>query len=164
VLVSWNGGGFDLPVLHYRGLIHGVAGGRYWDTGHFDREAKWDNYIGRYQMRHTDLMDLLALYQSRNTVRLDELARLCGLPGKLGMDGGQVAAAVRAGRLAEVRAYCETDVLNTWLLYLRFQRQRGLLDAAALVDEETRARNFLSASDAPHWQAFLKAWNEAARG
>ncbi|MBI4205066.1 MAG: ribonuclease H-like domain-containing protein, partial [Betaproteobacteria bacterium] len=54
-LVSWNGGGFDLPVLHYRGLIHGVKAPRYWDMGDGDhrdsREFKWNNYISRYHMR-----------------------------------------------------------------------------------------------------------------
>src|SRR5579872_1264292 len=98
-LVSWNGSGFDLPVLHYRALIHGVAAPRYWDTGHFDRESKWDNYIGRYQFRHTDLMDVLALYQARAYAPLHELALLLGLPGKLGMDGSKVADAFREGRI-----------------------------------------------------------------
>ena len=55
-LVSWNGGGFDLPVLHYRGLIHGVTAPRYWDMGEGDyadsRDFKWNNYISRYHMRH----------------------------------------------------------------------------------------------------------------
>ena len=51
-LVSWNGGGFDLPVLHYRGMLHGVAAPRYWDLGEGDyadsRDFKWNNYISRY--------------------------------------------------------------------------------------------------------------------
>ena len=82
-IVSWNGGGFDLPVLHYRGLIHGVAAPRYWDLGEDDRDFKWNNYISRYHTRHLDLMDLLALYQPRANAPLDELAKLMGLPGKL---------------------------------------------------------------------------------
>jgi len=61
-LVSWNGSGFDLPVLHYRGLMHGVVANKYWDLGDDDREFKWNNYISRYHMRHLDLMDLLAKY------------------------------------------------------------------------------------------------------
>ena len=91
-LVSWNGGGFDLPVLHYRGLIHGVVAPRYWDLGDGDyadsKDFKWNNYIGRYHTRHLDLMDLLAMYQSRANAPLDALAKLIGFPGKLGMDGG----------------------------------------------------------------------------
>ena len=64
-IVSWNGGGFDLPVLHYRGMMHGVSAPRYWDQGEDDREFKWNNYISRYHSRHLDLMDLLAMYQPR---------------------------------------------------------------------------------------------------
>jgi predicted PolB exonuclease-like 3'-5' exonuclease len=114
-IVSWNGGGFDLPVLHYRGLIHGVVAPRYWDLGDGDyadsREFKWNNYISRYHSRHLDLMDLLAMYQPRASVRLDELAKLIGFPGKLGMDGGKVWQAWLAGGMSDVRDYCETDVL-----------------------------------------------------
>ena len=92
-LVSWNGGGFDLPVLHYRGLRHGVVADKYWDMGEDDREFKWNNYISRYHMRHLDLMDLLAMYQPRANAPLDAMAKLCGFPGKLGMDGSAVYAA-----------------------------------------------------------------------
>lgn len=158
VLVSWNGSGFDLPVLHYRALLHGVAAPRYWDTGHFDREAKWDSYIGRYQFRHTDLMDVLALYSARNYAPLNEIAVMLGLPGKLGMDGSQVAGAYRDGRIDDIRAYCETDVLNTYLVYLRFLQMRGQLDAASHAAEVEIARKFLSSSTAPHWKEFLSAW------
>ncbi|MCX7672039.1 MAG: 3'-5' exonuclease, partial [Thiobacillaceae bacterium] len=71
-LVSWNGGGFDLPVLHYRAMLHGVAAPRYWDLGEEDRDFRFNNYISRYHTRHLDLMDLLALYQPRAYVPLDE--------------------------------------------------------------------------------------------
>ncbi len=60
-LVSWNGG-FDLPVLHYRALKHGVPGRRYWETGNEDTSFKWNNYLSRYHQRHLDLMDVLAMY------------------------------------------------------------------------------------------------------
>ena len=157
VLVSWNGSGFDLPVLHYRALRHGIAAPRYWAT---DGDAKWDNYLGRYQFRHTDLMDVLALYQARSYAPLHELAVLLGLPGKLGMDGSQVAGAFAAGKLAEIRAYCETDVLNTWLIYLRFLLMRGQVDAPQYLAEVGRARAFLKASRERHWQEYLAAWPE----
>jgi predicted PolB exonuclease-like 3'-5' exonuclease len=102
-LVSWNGGGFDLPVLHYRGLRHGVVADKYWDLGEDDREFKWNNYISRYHSRHLDLMDLLALYQPRANAPLDTMAQLIGLPGKLGMGGAGVWDAFRAGRFEEIR-------------------------------------------------------------
>jgi predicted PolB exonuclease-like 3'-5' exonuclease len=162
-LVSWNGSGFDLPVLHYRALLHGVSAPRYWDTGHFDREAKWDNYLGRYQFRHTDLMDVLALYQSRAYAPLHEVALLLGFPGKLGMDGSKVAEAFRGGQIGAIRAYCETDVLNTYLVYQRFQLMRGQLDAPGYERELQRVRDFLGAGHTlSHWAEFAAAWNAAA--
>ena len=109
-LVSWNGSGFDLPVLHYRAMVHGVTAARYWDWGDEDKDFKFNNYLSRYHTRHLDLMEVLALYQPRVYAGLDTMARLCGFPGKLGMDGSEVAPAIASGRLAEVRNYCETDV------------------------------------------------------
>ena len=159
-IVSWNGGGFDLPVLHYRGLIHGVAAPRYWDQGEDDRDFKWNNYISRYHSRHLDLMDLLAMYQPRASAPLDELAKLMGLPGKLGMDGGAVWGAYQAGKIDEIRDYCETDVVNTFLVYLRFQRLRGALTAKAFDAETKVVREALEGLKQPHWQAFLAAWED----
>jgi predicted PolB exonuclease-like 3'-5' exonuclease len=157
-LVSWNGGGFDLPVLHYRALVHGVAAPRYWETGDDDRDFKWNNYISRYHARHLDLMDLLSLYQPRATAPLDEIARLAGFAGKLGMDGAQVWAVYRQGGLRRIRAYCETDVVNTYLVYSRFQRMRGVLDETAYAAEEAVVRSTLEAADGEHWREFLAAW------
>ncbi len=107
-LVSWNGGGFDLPVLNHRALIHGVVAEKYWDWGDQDRDFKFNSYLGRYHTRHLDLMDVLAMYQPRANAPLDAVARMCGFPGKLGMDGSEVAGAVARGEIADVRNYCET--------------------------------------------------------
>jgi predicted PolB exonuclease-like 3'-5' exonuclease len=158
-LVSWNGSGFDLPVLHYRSMIHGVTAARYWDWGDEDREFKFNNYLGRYHTRHLDLMDVLAQFQPRAYAGLDTMARLCGFPGKLGMDGSEVAAAVAGGRLADVRNYCETDVFNTYLLYQRFRLMRGEIDAGGYAAEVSVARERIASSDAPHWKAYIDAWD-----
>ncbi len=157
-LVSWNGGGFDLPVLHYRGLIHGVTAARYWDMGEDDRDFKWNNYISRYHTRHLDLMDLLAMYQPRANAPLDQLVKLMGLPGKLGMDGGAVWGAWLDGKIDAIRDYCETDVVNTYLVYLRFQKMRGNLSTAAHDAEVAVVREQLAALDMPHWREFIAAW------
>ncbi len=159
-LVSWNGGSFDLPVLHYRGLINSVQCPRYWDMGEDDREFKWNNYISRYHMRHLDLMDLLAMYTGRANAPLDDLAKLMGFPGKLGMDGAQVWEACQQGRLSEIRNYCETDVVNTYLVYLRFQMMRGVLTRDAYRKECALVRGELLNLNLPHWHAFLSAWIE----
>jgi hypothetical protein len=160
-LVSWNGGGFDLPVLHHRAMIHGVAARRYWDWGDDDREFRYNNYLSRYHTRHIDLMDLLAMYQPRASAPLDDLAKLCGFAGKLGMDGSKVWDAFQAGGIEQIRNYCETDVVNTYLMYLRFQRMRGILDEARCVDEEARVRAALEALARPHWREYLAAWGPA---
>ncbi|MDP4836281.1 MAG: 3'-5' exonuclease [Burkholderiales bacterium] len=158
-LVSWNGNGFDLPVLHYRSLIHGVVAPRYWDTGDDDREFRYNNYLSRYHTRHVDLMDVLAKHNGRGNAPLDDLAKLCGFPGKLGMDGSQVWQAWTQGQAQEVRAYCETDVVNTWLVYCRFRLLRGELDAASYEAEIALVRETLEQSTEPHWKQYLEAWS-----
>ena len=157
-LVSWNGGGFDLPVLHYRGLRHGVVASQYWDMGEEDRDFRWNNYIGRYHLRHLDLMDLLSMYQPRASAPLDAMARLCGFPGKLGMDGSAVYPAYLEGRTEEIRRYCETDAMNTYLLHCRFQRMRGAFNEAEYASEIGLVRETLGAIDEPHWPEYLAAW------
>ena len=114
-LVSWNGGGFDLPVLHYRALRFQVAAPRYWETGDDDNAFRYNNYLGRFHWRHIDVMDVLSGYQARARASLSDTAVLLGYPGKLGFDGSQVWDAYRAGELTRIRRYCETDVINTWL-------------------------------------------------
>jgi predicted PolB exonuclease-like 3'-5' exonuclease len=161
-LVSWNGGAFDLPVLQYRALIHGVGAARYWDWGDDDRDFRYNNYLARFHTRHLDLMDVLAMYQPRAYAGLDVMARLAGFPGKLGIGGGAVAAAVAAGRLAEVRNYCECDVMNTYLLYLRFRLMRGEVDPAEYARELALVRERITGLNAPHWRTFLNAWDRAA--
>ncbi len=160
-LVSWNGSGFDLPVLHYRMLRHGIASPTYWDTGELDRDFKWNNYLNRYHLRHIDLMDVLAAYQGRGRASLEHVALLLGLPGKLGMGGDQVWDAWRLGKIAEIRNYCETDVLNTYLIYLRFELIRGHLQPSTHAAELDRVRTWLGERPESHWQQFTAAWKAA---
>lgn len=157
-IISWNGSGFDLPVLHYRGLIHGVNASRYWELGDDDKEFKWNNYISRYHMRHLDLMEVMAMYNARANAPLDNLAKLCGFPGKLGMDGSKVWDAFKAGKVKEIRDYCETDVANTHLVYLRFQLMRGHLTKAEYDSEIALVRETLVGYEGEHWDAFINAW------
>jgi predicted PolB exonuclease-like 3'-5' exonuclease len=161
-LVSWNGSGFDLPVLHYRALRHGVQAARYWEIGEHDRDFKWNNYQSRFHWRHVDLMDVLAGFQMRGRASLDQTAVLLGFPGKLGMSGAKVWDKYIAGGIGEIRDYCETDVLNTWLVYLRFEFMRGNLDAADLEREYGIVRDTLGEMDQPHLNEFLAAWPAVA--
>ena len=157
-LVSWNGGGFDLPVLHYRALRHGIQAPRYWENGEGDRDFKWNNYLSRYHWRHVDLMDVLANFNNRAFAKLDEIAVMLGFPGKLGMSGAKVWDKFQDGAIGEIRDYCETDVVNTWLVYLRFQYMRGQLDDADLEREFVLVRETLKSMERPHTEEFLAAW------
>lgn len=158
-LVSWNGSGFDLPVLSYRALKHGVDASRYWEIGDNDREYRFNNYLSRFHWRHLDLMDVLAGFQPRGRASLDQTAVLLGFPGKLGMSGDKVWERWLEGGIDEIRNYCETDVLNTYLVYLRFEFMRGNLDDAGLERELALVRTTLEGMQAPHLDEFLDAWS-----
>jgi len=157
-LVSWNGGGFDLPVLQYRGLVHGVVAPRYWDQGDEDKDFRFNNYIARYHARHTDLMDVLSLYQNRGQASLDDMARLLGFPGKIGLDGSKVWEAYQAGEIESIRNYCAADAANTYLVFQRFQLVRGLADPVRYEKELRLVRDTLARAGEPHWREFLARW------
>jgi predicted PolB exonuclease-like 3'-5' exonuclease len=160
-LVSWNGSGFDLPVLNYRAMLHGISAPMFWEMGDHYKDFRYNNYINRFHLRHVDLMDVLSLYQARAAQPLDQIAAFLGFPGKMGMDGSQVYDRYLAGQLPAIRHYCETDVLNTWLVYLRFQQLRGELFRPDYDLEIQRVRELLQGSAKPHLQEFLNAWNAA---
>jgi predicted PolB exonuclease-like 3'-5' exonuclease len=103
-------------------------------------------------------MDSLALHQPRANVALNDLAQLIGFPGKLGMDGSQVWKSFQDGKGVEIRNYCETDVVNTYLMFLRFQSLRGILDDEQYIYESELVRTTLRKSTEPHWEEFLSQW------
>ncbi len=161
-LISWNGSGFDLPVLTYRALAAGVQAPRFWETGDSDPAFRYNNYLSRFHWRHLDLMDVLSGFQGRGRVSLEHIAQLLGFPGKLGFSGAQVWDAYQAGDLTGIRRYCETDVLNTYLVYLRFELLRGRLTREAHQSEVERVRALLRSGEEPHFRQFLEAWDALA--
>ena len=161
-LVSWNGAGFDLPVLHYRAMRHRLQAPRYWEMGDEDQQFRWNNYISRFHWRHVDLMDVLSGFQGRGRVGLDKMAQLLGFPGKLGMAGEGVWDAFLEGRIEDIRNYCETDVINTYLIYLRFELMRGRLTHEEHDRECALVQSWLDASGRPHLGEFLQAWTSGA--
>jgi predicted PolB exonuclease-like 3'-5' exonuclease len=157
-LVSWNGSGFDLPVLSYRALRHGIDARRYWEVGESDRDYRYNNYLSRYHWRHIDLMDVLSGYGASGRASLDLVAQLIGLPGKLGIGGANVWPSYQRGELTAIRDYCETDVLSTYLIHLRFQMTRGELDAPGYAREVEVVEAKLAQSDRPHLRQYLDLW------
>ncbi|MEW6690752.1 MAG: 3'-5' exonuclease [Pseudomonadota bacterium] len=160
-LVSWNGGGFDLPVLNYRALVHGIEAPQFWDTGEANRDFRYNNYVNRYHERHLDLMDVLAMYQPRNNAPLDDVAQLAGLPGKIGIGGAAVWETYLAGDLARIRDYCEADTANTYLLFLRFQLLRGIFSRDVFRKEMAILKKYLQNQNKAHWREFLERWNDS---
>jgi hypothetical protein len=117
VLVTYNGRSFDLPVIVMRSLCHAIALPWYYR----DRDVRY-----RYSAEgHLDLCDWLAEHGAARAGKLDAIARLIGLPGKLGVDGSQVEGLYRAGQLASIQSYCLADVAQTALLFLRFRLLQG---------------------------------------
>jgi len=159
-LVSWNGGGFDLPVIHYRTLLYDINAAHYWETGQNDTSFRYNNYISRFHDRHTDLMDVIAGYQPRASAPLDQIASMCGFPGKMGMDGSKVWPAFAAGEIKKIRDYCETDVLNTYLVYLRFELNRGNIDVTQYQHRCDELKQALTKMKQAHCDEFLSNWAE----
>ena len=142
-LVTFNGAAFDLPVLRYRAMVCGVAA-----PGLAVRA-----YFNRYSEDAIDLCDVLSSFSSQNKPSLHELCRVMGLPGKPeGISGADVERYVREGRIADVAAYCETDVVNTYRVWLRYDLFRGRLTANGLQASEENLRDYIrSRGDAkPH--------------
>ncbi len=114
-LVSWNGGGFDLPVMHYRCMLHGVRAARYWEHGDEDSAFRYNNYLSRFHWRHLDLMDVIAGFQARGRASLADVASLLGLPGKMGFSGARCGApgrwAISTASAATAKPMCSTP---TW--------------------------------------------------
>lgn len=155
-LVSWNGSGFDLPVLHYRALLHGIPAPTYWEIGENQQHFRWNNYLSRFHYRHLDLMDVIAGYQNKAFAPLDEISSMLGFPGKMGMSGSKVWEQYLSGQIKNIRDYCETDVLNTYCVFLRFELMRGVINPEEYEHSIMLLKTYLgSEKEKKHLQEFL---------
>ncbi|KTC93308.1 3'-5' exonuclease [Legionella cincinnatiensis] len=155
-LVSWNGSGFDLPVLHYRALLHGIPAPTYWEIGENQQHFRWNNYLSRFHYRHLDLMDVIAGYQNKAFAPLDEISSMLGFPGKMGMSGSKVWEQYLSGQIKNIRDYCETDVLNTYCVFLRFELMRGVINHEEYEHSIMLLKTYLgSEKEKKHLQEFL---------
>src|SRR5690242_13643288 len=135
-LVTFNGNSFDLPVLRYRAMINSVSA----------PGLSFRPYFNRYTSDALDLCDLLSSFSPNSKATLNELSRIMGLPGKPdGIAGGEVERYVREGRIKEVADYCETDVVNTYRIWLRYELFRGALGEAELRLSEQNLSMFIKA-------------------
>jgi predicted PolB exonuclease-like 3'-5' exonuclease len=153
-LITWNGRGFDLPVIVMRALKYGLQM-PWW---FHDRSTRY-----RYSPDgHCDLKDFLADFGACKSGSLDQVAKLIGFPGKVGVDGSQVAAMFAAGKQREIDDYCVCDVVQTAAVFMRVQVLRGEAAIGEFRDigEALRHRLFASGAAVPvlervKWGEFL---------
>lgn len=156
VLVSWNGSGFDVPVLLYRALHHKISAPALFNS------ANKPDYLYRYGEMHVDLMEKMSLYNGYSKQKLDTIAALCGFAGKGEIDGSQVVPMVQSGDWQKLTTYCESDVLNTWLIYLRWLILTGKADLDGCEMMIAQTHEFVSkiknADNTLRHERFLNAW------
>lgn len=155
-LVSFNGRGFDMPVLKYRAMVHGLACPRWFSEG-----DKWNNYESRYAHNyHLDLLEVLSDFGASARCSMHEVASAFGFPGKLDTAGDDVRGMFEGGEIDAIRNYCETDVCTTTLIMLSWMRFRGELSDSAYARTMLGLRNYLESEQEarPHLGEFLSAW------
>lgn len=159
-LVSFNGRGFDLPLLELAAFRYGVS-----VPGWFSPGAKgYEQPRNRYNSEaHLDLHDLLTNYGvCRFTGGLNLAANLLGKPGKMDVQGHMVQDLYAAGRRTEIVDYCRCDVLDTYFVFLRSRVLVGLLPLAAEREliAQTKAWLESQALTVPAYRLYLDRWGD----
>jgi predicted PolB exonuclease-like 3'-5' exonuclease len=160
-VITWNGRGFDVPVLVQRAFVYGIPVSYWHQAG-----DRWTGYRHRYAVEsHCDLMDALAEHGASKQLKLEEAALALGLPGKIGGHGSEVRDMVAAGNIAAVRAYCESDVLNLFVLYVRWAFITGRIDISANNSALESLVGYLEIErqTRPHLGQFLDQWRGSQR-
>jgi 3'-5' exonuclease len=157
-LVTWGGNGFEMPLIHYRSMKYPLNAARYWESGENDSQFRQDNYLSRYHQRHTDLMDVLAAYRKDTVAELNEIAILCGFPGNLDESESRVEESSLEYDFAALCKHSEIKVLNTYLLYLNWERNRAHLTTTEYDARCALVRAELIKSEHPHLIEFEKNW------
>src|SRR5574340_304308 len=159
-LVSFNGRGFDIPLLELSAFRYGLS-----VAGWFQGSGKsFDQPRNRYNTQaHIDLCELLTNFGSTRFVGgLNLAANLLGKPGKMDVQGDMVQDMYNAGRLAEINDYCRCDVLDTYFVFLR---TRVLLGQLALETEQqiiAETKQWLQerAAQVAAYRLYLERWGD----
>lgn len=167
-LVSWNGSGFDIPVVLYRAMLYELSAPLLFEEGDNIQKMRFDNYVNRYQNRHLDLMDRFSQFGASPRQSMDVVASLYGLPGKTKVDGSMVTELVANNDWQTLTIYCESDVFNTWLIYLRWLRLTGKLSFEGFNFWQNESKSYLQnfqidTSETLRHQEFLTQWQLSAQ-
>ncbi len=155
-LVSFNGRAFDIPVLKYRAMKYNIK------TNIYKLGDKWNGYGCRYSKDwHTDLHETLTDFYASGRLKLNEACAVFNYPGKLDIDGSTVYDLYKKKKLNEIRDYCETDVLNTYLVYLSYALHNSIISNDSYDSAIKQIKDFLEENkDKIHFKAFLNKWQE----
>jgi predicted PolB exonuclease-like 3'-5' exonuclease len=104
-------------------------------------------------------MDLLANFSPKAYAPLDKIAKMLNLPGKMGVSGANVKNLYLENRINDIRNYCETDVINTFFVWLKFEKMRGNFSERNYTDAYDKCLAFLENNKAPHLQEYLDELN-----
>ncbi len=128
-LVSFNGRGFDIPMLFIRALKYNLSCPAFFEQeNHSLNKTRWDNYRSRYSEQfHLDLLEVFGHYGAVRGLKLDTVCAMAGVPGKYDVSGDQVLDLYYDGELDKIKEYCESDVLNTYILFLKYELLKGNL-------------------------------------
>src|SRR5262249_17893866 len=103
-------------------------------------------YFHRYTEDAVDLCDVFSSFSPQGKATLHEISRVMGLPGKpKGFDGSEVERYFREGKIKEIAGYCETDIINTYRVWLRYELFRGALSENAFEASLRNLANFMNA-------------------
>ena len=159
-LVTFNGRSFDLPLIFMRALRYNLSCPAYFDKDNPAlNKTKWENYRQRYSEQfHLDLMDALGHFGAVRGLKLDTLCQMVGLPGKYDVSGDQVTQLFYEGKLGKVKEYCESDVLNTYLLFLKYELLQGHLTIEQYKEilKEMEPELPTNRSYTPHFSQFIQ--------
>lgn len=157
-LVSFNGRGFDIPLLELAAYRYGIA-----IPAWFNLENRaYDQKRNRYNLKsHLDLQDLFTNFgATRLNGGLNLIATLLGLPGKMDIAGHMVQNLYDEGNLAEINSYCRCDVLDTYLVFLRSKVLTGelKLDQERALFAKTRQWLEQRVDQQPIYGDYLAKW------
>jgi len=135
-LVSFNGRSFDMPMLMIRAMKYNLSCHAYFEADNkMLNKSKWDNYRYRFSDKfHVDLMDHISEFGAVRGLNLNTLCTMMGIPGKFDVSGDQVHSLYYEGKLTEIQEYCESDVLNTYWLYLKYELLKGNIQKEDYLD------------------------------
>jgi predicted PolB exonuclease-like 3'-5' exonuclease len=156
-LISWNGRGFDMPILYIRAMNYKIQAKHL--LHNLSSDLKSNICQGKYDESHTDLIDILPTSQSTSRVSLHSFASLLGVPCVKDTEITNIWNTFLTGGDKEIRNDCDMDVVKIYLIFLRLQHFRGYLSGQQLDQSNDQFKDYLTKSSKPHLFKFLEAWN-----